>query len=60
MLLRSLHLKKYQQQPRLNKYGVAKPMTDGDIFQLEDVIEKPAIEEAPSNLAIAARYVFSV
>ncbi|MBV7329680.1 UTP--glucose-1-phosphate uridylyltransferase [Chloroflexi bacterium TSY] len=41
------------------KYGVAKPMTSGDVFQLEDVIEKPTVKEAPSNLAIAARYVFA-
>ena len=28
-------------------------------FELEDLIEKPSIEESPSNLAVAARYVFS-
>ena len=30
-----------------------------EVFELEDVIEKPGVQEAPSNLAIAARYVFS-
>ena len=40
-------------------YGVAKPKEDGDNFELEDVIEKPLADEAPSNLVIAARYVFS-
>ncbi len=34
-------------------------MTAGDIFELADVIEKPSPDEAPSNLAIAARYVLS-
>ena len=29
------------------------------VFELEDLIEKPAVAEAPSNLAVAARYVFS-
>ena len=31
----------------------------GTIFEIADLIEKPSIEESPSNLAIAARYVFS-
>jgi UTP--glucose-1-phosphate uridylyltransferase len=30
-----------------------------DVFELADLIEKPAAAEAPSNLAVAARYVFS-
>ncbi len=50
----------------VHNYGVAKPL-DGakptsdtdDIFRVEDVIEKPSAEEAPSRLAIAARYVFA-
>jgi UTP--glucose-1-phosphate uridylyltransferase len=44
----------------VHNYGVAKPLDSGqDIFQVADVIEKPSAEEAPSNLAIAARYVFA-
>ncbi len=41
-------------------YGIAHPR-DGqtEVFELADLIEKPAISEAPSNLAVAARYVFS-
>jgi UTP--glucose-1-phosphate uridylyltransferase len=30
-----------------------------DIFEIADLIEKPSVEEAPSNLAIAARYVLA-
>jgi UTP--glucose-1-phosphate uridylyltransferase len=41
------------------RYGIAAPKNSGDVFELEDVIEKPALNEAPSNLAIAARYVFA-
>ena len=44
---------------RVPYYGVAKPKDEGDVFELEDVIEKPRIEEAPSNLVIAARYIFA-
>jgi UTP--glucose-1-phosphate uridylyltransferase len=44
---------------RVPFYGVAKPREDSDYFELEDVIEKPSADEAPSNLVIAARYVFA-
>lgn len=45
-------------------YGIARPKNGhgnsaGGIFELADVIEKPGLDEAPSNLAIAARYVFN-
>jgi UTP--glucose-1-phosphate uridylyltransferase len=41
-------------------YGIAKPKngTDG-AFELADLVEKPDVADAPSNLAVAARYVFS-
>jgi UTP--glucose-1-phosphate uridylyltransferase len=48
---------------KVSRYGVAKPRMDTghhantEEFQLEDIIEKPSREEAPSNLAVAARYV---
>lgn len=46
------------------RYGVAKPKQPGshrtgDFFAIDDLIEKPDVDEAPSNLAIAARYVFA-
>jgi UTP--glucose-1-phosphate uridylyltransferase len=40
-------------------YGIASPRTSGDIFEIDDLVEKPAPEEAPSTLAIAARYVLA-
>jgi UTP--glucose-1-phosphate uridylyltransferase len=44
----------------VEKYGIAKPRgAVGDVFELESVVEKPARGEQPSNLAVAARYVFS-
>ncbi|CAB1064186.1 UTP--glucose-1-phosphate uridylyltransferase (EC [Olavius sp. associated proteobacterium Delta 1] len=46
-------------QDRVPYYGVAKPREDSEYFELEDVIEKPSADEAPSNLVIAARYVFA-
>jgi UTP--glucose-1-phosphate uridylyltransferase len=41
------------------KYGIAKPKNGGDLFEIGDLIEKPSVSEAPSNLAIAARYVLA-
>lgn len=43
----------------VHRYGIAKPRTSGEIFEVADLIEKPRREEAPSTLAIAARYVLS-
>lgn len=41
-------------------YGIAKPRGAADeVFELDDLVEKPLPAEAPSNLAVAARYVFS-
>ncbi|MBT5019794.1 sugar phosphate nucleotidyltransferase [bacterium] len=42
-------------------YGIAQPkgQITGDVFELESLVEKPSVDEAPSNLAVAARYVFS-
>ncbi len=41
-------------------YGIAKPRGQaGAVFELDDLVEKPEVAEAPSNLAVAARYVFS-
>ena len=38
------------------KLGLNHPMGP---FELADLIEKPSVSEAPSRLAVAARYVFS-
>ncbi len=43
----------------VHQYGIAQPKNDDEFFELADVIEKPSLEEAPSNLAIAARYIFT-
>jgi UTP--glucose-1-phosphate uridylyltransferase len=44
----------------VERYGIAKPRGPvGDVFELASVVEKPARGEQPSNLAVAARYVFS-
>ena len=41
-------------------YGIVKPAgEDGECLRVLDLVEKPRPENAPSNLAIAGRYVFS-
>ncbi len=41
-------------------YGIIRPAeADGDLFRVGNLVEKPRPEQAPSNLAIAGRYVFS-
>jgi UTP--glucose-1-phosphate uridylyltransferase len=41
-------------------YGIARPHgTPDTVFALDDLVEKPTVAETPSNLAVAARYVFS-
>lgn len=43
----------------VSSYGIVRPAGEGDVFEITDLVEKPAQESAPSNLAIAARYIFS-
>jgi UTP--glucose-1-phosphate uridylyltransferase len=43
----------------VSQYGIASPRTNGDIFEIADLVEKPSPSEAPSTLAIAARYVLA-
>ena len=43
----------------VGQYGIAEPKSDGEVFEIADLVEKPSPREAPSNLAIAARYVLS-
>lgn len=43
----------------VRRYGVVKPETEGDVFSISTLVEKPEPENAPSCLAIAGRYVFA-
>ena len=44
----------------LSKYGVVQPAGEpGEDFAIADIVEKPRAEEAPSSLAVAARYIFT-
>ena len=44
----------------VSRYGIVSgPDQDKDIFEVDELIEKPEPAEAPSNLAIASRYIFA-
>ncbi len=44
---------------QVSMYGIVKPATDTEVFEMIDLVEKPRREDAPSRLAIAGRYVLS-
>lgn len=47
-------------QNQIHKYGiVAGEMIRNDIYRINTMIEKPSLEEAPSNLAIIGRYILT-
>ncbi|MBI4481905.1 MAG: UTP--glucose-1-phosphate uridylyltransferase GalU [Acidobacteria bacterium] len=49
----------------VSQYGIiqARPVTanvpDGRVFEISDLVEKPAVERAPSNLAVIGRYILT-
>lgn len=48
------------ERSRVSRYGVIDGQeTEPGVYLVKDFVEKPSEEEAPSNLAIAGRYVFT-
>jgi len=44
----------------IHKYGVIKGTASGNgLYKISDLVEKPAREKAPSNLAIIGRYILT-
>ena len=44
---------------KVSRYGIAGGTENRDgVIQIDQLIEKPSLEQAPSNLAIASRYIF--
>lgn len=44
----------------VSKYGIVDySRKEGDVYKVDDMIEKPSLEEAPSNLAILGRYIIT-
>jgi len=49
------------QKSDVNKYGIITPMdtVESRLVQMKDMVEKPSIEEAPSEMAALGRYVIT-
>lgn len=44
----------------VNKYGIiAGKQVDERVYKVQDMVEKPALEEAPSNVAVLGRYIIT-
>ena len=44
----------------VNKYGIiAGKQVDDRVYKVQDMVEKPAIDEAPSNVAVLGRYIIT-
>ncbi len=42
------------------RYGIAVPRhEEGSLIEIEDLVEKPAVDDAPSDLAVLGRYVLT-
>ncbi|OOF61994.1 UTP--glucose-1-phosphate uridylyltransferase GalU [Rodentibacter sp. Ppn85] len=50
-------------QKEVSSYGIVDcgnvELKDGESAKIENIVEKPSIEDAPSNLAVVGRYIFS-
>lgn len=45
---------------QVNKYGIIDGIKVGEnLYEVKDLVEKPSIEEAPSNIAIMGRYILT-
>ena len=46
-------------KPEVYKYGIIDGQQEGDIYRIKSLVEKPKVEESPSNLAIIGRYILT-
>ena len=47
-------------QEKVERYGIIKGVEiERDVYQIDELVEKPPVNEAPSNLAIMGRYVLT-
>lgn len=47
------------QMSETHRYGIIDGVKEGDIYRINDMIEKPESGKAPSNLAIIGRYILT-
>lgn len=44
---------------RVNRYGIVDAVSVGGVIEIRNMVEKPALDKAPSNLAIIGRYILT-
>lgn len=44
---------------KVNRYGIIDGVREGNRFRINNLVEKPRMEDAPSNLAIIGRYILT-
>jgi len=49
----------YVPDDEVSRYGIVKAQDEDGLLRLQGMIEKPAIGQAPSNLAMVGRYIFT-
>ena len=48
------------EKENIHKYGVIKPgKIKESLIKIEDIVEKPSYDEAPSDIAVCGRYIFN-
>ena len=48
------------EKENIHKYGVIKPREIKEkLITIEDIVEKPSLKEAPSDIAVCGRYIFN-
>lgn len=48
------------EKSQVNKYGIIDGIKVGEnLYEVKDLVEKPAVDEAPSNIAIMGRYILT-
>ena len=46
--------------PEISSYGVISGKKQSDrVYRLDQIVEKPAFEDAPSNMGVTGRYIFT-
>ena len=45
---------------QVGRYGIVAPVhEEGRLYEIDDLVEKPSVDDAPSNLAVLGRYVLT-
>lgn len=48
----------YVPEDKVSRYGIVRPRFEsGSAFPIDDIVEKPSVENAPSRYAVSARYI---